>query len=89
MDRDDGIRSRSGVVVCLRDMGNGRSRLFFDDVKSESSERDKPWLYDVFYTFSPEFRNEDIDAMKLSPEEFQRIGEAVAARLLALERRCT
>jgi hypothetical protein len=68
-------------------MGNGTSRLFFDDLKSDSTDRDKHWQYDVFYTFSPEFRNLDFNDMNLRAEDYQTIGELVAARLLALEGR--
>jgi hypothetical protein len=35
MEYDDKIRTKLGLTVCLRDMGNGKSRLFFDDVKGD------------------------------------------------------
>lgn len=87
MEYDDKIRSKFGVSVCLRDMGNGKSRLFFDDVKSDKVENPISWQFDYFYTFTPEFDNAEIDAMNLTSEGFQEIGEAVVARLLALNGR--
>ena len=68
-------------------MGNGKSRILMDDVKSDRQELPINWKHDYFYTFTPEFDNGSIDEMQLSDEEFQKIGEAVVARLLALNGR--
>ena len=87
MEYDDKIRSKMGLAVCLRDMGNGNSRIFIDDVKADKEENPINWKHDYFYTFTPELKNEDIDNMKLTDKEFQKIGEAVVARLLALNGR--
>lgn len=87
MEHDDKIRSKLGLVVCLRDMGNGTSRIFMDDVKSDKHELPINWQHDYFYTFTPELENEAIENMKLTDEQFQNIGEAVIARLLALNGR--
>lgn len=57
MEYDDKIRAELGVVVSLRDMGNGASRLFFDDVKSARLENPINWTHDYFFTFTPEFEN--------------------------------
>jgi len=38
MEKDDAIIGRVGVTVCLRDMGNGTSRIFFNAVKSDKLE---------------------------------------------------
>lgn len=73
--------------MCLRDMGNGKSRLFFDDVKADKQENPISWEFDCFYTFTPELENAEIDFMNLTNERFQEIGEAVVARLLALNGR--
>jgi len=83
MEYDDKIRSKMGLVVCLRDMGNGNSRIFIDDVKSDQQKLPINWKHDYFYTFTPEFNNEVIDEMQLSDDDFQKIGEVVVARLLA------
>jgi hypothetical protein len=37
MEFDDGIRGNVGVAVCLRSMGDGTSRLFFDDVTTQKN----------------------------------------------------
>jgi len=87
MKSDDKIRDRSGVVVCLRDMGNGTSRLFFDDVIADREANPIHWSYDCFYTFTHELPNADVDAMALSSEDFEKIGVAVVARLLASTKR--
>ena len=87
MEHDDKIRSNVGLAVCLRDMGNGKSRLFIDDVKSDKTTNPINWQHDYFYTFTPELENEEIDHMKLTDEQYKDIGVAVVARLLALNGR--
>jgi hypothetical protein len=87
MEYDDKIRSKMGLAVCLRDMGNGKSRIFIDDVKADKEVNPINWKHDYFYTFTPELQNEEIDNMQLSDKQFQEIGEAVVARLLALNGR--
>ena len=87
MERDDKIRGAKGVVVCLRDMGNGTSRLFFDDVKADREVIPINWAHDHFFTFTPELPNVEVDAMQLSDAQLQQIGVAVVARLLALNGR--
>jgi hypothetical protein len=87
MKYDDKIRSDLGVVVCLRDMGDGVSRLFFDDVKSDQLHNPINWAYNYFYTFTPEIKNVPLDSMELTDDQYQQIGVALVARLLALEKR--
>jgi len=87
METDDKIRGSRGVVVCLRDMGNGTSRLFFDDVKADQEVNPIKWAHDYFFTFTPELPNPQVNAMQLSDTQLQQIGTAVVARLLALNGR--
>jgi hypothetical protein len=87
MQYDDKIRGKLGLAVCLRDMGNGTSRLFFDDVTADKTENPINWKHAYFYTFTPEFKNSDIEEMNLTEDQFQKIGVAVVARLLALNGR--
>jgi hypothetical protein len=87
MDMDDRVRSKNGVVICLRDMGDGTSRLFFDDVQANGERNPLSWNYEYFYTFSPSLPNTELDAMSLSADQLQQIGEAVVARLLAMNGR--
>ncbi|MFK2876511.1 hypothetical protein [Rhodanobacter hydrolyticus] len=87
MDLDDKIRSPKGLVACLRDMGNGTSRLFFDDVIADKDVNPINWRHDYFYTFTPELPNSELEDMTLSAQLFEKIGAAVVARLLALNGR--
>lgn len=84
MEFDDKIRSKKGLVVSLRDMGNGTSRLFFDDVRTDQDKNPASWSFDYFYTFTPELDNQSVESMSLSTDQFEQIGVAVVARLLAL-----
>lgn len=87
MEFDDKIRASMGVVVCLRDMGDGTSRLFFDDVRADGETNPINWSHEYFFTFTPELLNAEIEAMSLSSEMYERIGVMVIARLLALNGR--
>jgi hypothetical protein len=87
MKYDDKIRSKVALAVCLRDMGNGTSRLFFDDVAADKDENPINWRHTYFYTFTPELKNSEIEEMNLTEDQFQQIGIAVVARLLALNGR--
>jgi hypothetical protein len=87
MEYDDKIRSKHGVVVCLRDMENGTSRLFFDDVKADREVNPVNWEHDYFFTFTPELANAEVESMSLSDNQLKQIGVAVVARLLALNGR--
>ena len=46
MEYDDKIRSNLGIAICLRDMGNGKSRFFFDDIKGDK-EQTKPYYLEL------------------------------------------
>lgn len=87
MDVDECMRDKAGVVICLRDMGDGTSRLFFDVVRANSDRNPIRGGYESFYTFSPPLPNTEVNNMNLSADQFQRIGEAVVARLLAMNGR--
>jgi hypothetical protein len=87
MEAEDTVRSKMGLVLCLRDMGNGTSRLFFDDVQADSVTCPAAWRPDCFYTVSPDLPNAALEGMALSDSQYQDIGVAVVARLLALNER--
>jgi hypothetical protein len=87
MEYDDKIRSKVGLAICLRDMGNGTSRLFFDDVAADKIENPINWKHTYFYTFTPEFKNSEIEDLNLTEDQLQQIGVAVVTRLLALNGR--
>ena len=86
LEADDGKRPTLGVVVSLLDLGNGRCRIILDDVHSDSPQRETSWRFDCFYTHKP-LDSRQLDAMALSAGEYQGLGEAVLARLLALNGR--
>ncbi len=85
-DVDDNIRSNRAVVTSLRDLGNGSSKLIFDDAVSESAGNRVNWLFESFYTWR-DYPNENLDEMKLTAQQYQEIGENLVARLLALNGR--
>lgn len=87
MEYDDNIRGNAGLAVCLRDMGDGTSRIFIDDVVPDKLENPISWKYKYFYTFTPEYKNDAIENMNLTDKEFQNIGAAVVSRLLAMSGR--
>ena len=68
-------------------MGDGTSRIFMDDVKSEGLQNPTSWRYESFYTHSPAFENSTVDDMAIKDEDFQKLGEVIVARLLALNGR--
>jgi hypothetical protein len=88
MTNDDGNRAHVGVIVTLRDIGGGKSRVTLDDVKSESAGRETQWSFDFFYTHK-DFDTAAIDSMRLPSEEYEGLGAAIMARLLALTGRAT
>ena len=75
-----------GVVVRLEDLGSGRSKLVLDDVTSTADTKPKHWEFDCFYT-SHELESTLAGTMALPDSDYQRLGEIVLARLLALNGR--
>jgi hypothetical protein len=58
----------------------------FDDVVAESEDNPTVWRFNTFYTWNT-YDNSDIDEMQLSNMQFEKIGAAVVARLLAINHR--
>jgi hypothetical protein len=85
-DADDTIRSPKGVVACLRDMGDGTSRLDFDDVTGDSLTNPITWSFESFYT-SRHYRAQDLEQLNLTAREYQMIGESLVAGLMAFNDR--
>jgi hypothetical protein len=86
MSNDDGERSPVGVIVTLRDLGAGKSRVTLDDVKADSTRRESRSTFDVFYTHK-DLDTAAVDSMQLSSDEYEGLGTAIMARLLALNGR--
>jgi len=86
MSNDVGERPSVGVTVTLRDLGGGMSRVIVDDVKSDSTRRETHWTFDVFYTHV-DLDTAAVDSMQLSSGEYEGLGAAIMARLLALSGR--
>lgn len=86
MSNDDGQRPPVGVIVTLRDLGGGKSRVTLDDVKSDSTHRETRWTFDVFYTHK-DLDTAAVDSMHLPSAEYEGLGVAIMARLLALSGR--
>ena len=86
LEADDGKRPTMGVVVSLLDMGDGTCRIILDDVRSDRPGRDTTWKFDCFYTHK-RLDSWHLDDMSLPTGEYQGLGEAILARLLALSGR--
>ena len=65
-------------------MGDGNSRIFFDDAVSEQLGNPIEWKFVSFYTYTPELKNQEIDEMNLAEEDFEASGEFIVIRLPAL-----
>ena len=86
LENDDGRRPAMGVVVSLLDLGDGTCRIVLDDVRSDGLQRDTAWQFDSFYTHK-RLDTRQLDDMALPKGEYQGLGEAILARLLALNGR--
>jgi len=86
LETDDRKRSAFGVVISLLDLGDGTCRVVLDDVRSDSLQRETSWQFDLFYTHK-RLDSQQLDAMSLPASEYQGLGEAVLARLVALNGR--
>jgi len=82
-EADSRVRSKFGVVVSLLQLEDGTTRVILDDVKSAAPQRETSWDFDCFYTHK-RLDSKALDAMELPGTEYQGLGEAVLARLLAL-----
>ena len=51
MDVDDLKRDKFGLVICIRDDGNGRSKIILDDVKNLSETGLGDWQHETFMTW--------------------------------------
>ena len=86
-ETDSTHRAKEAIVVYLRDLGDGNSHLIFDDVVADDpTARKRVWRHKVFFTHDA-YPNDQLDNMELSDQQFQKIGEAVVARLLAINER--
>jgi len=86
LETDDGKRPTFGVVVSLLDLCDGTCRVILDDVRSGQPQRETSWQFASFYT-NKRLDSRQLDAMSLPEAEYQDIGAAVLARLLALNGR--
>ena len=84
MPVDAGVRSATGVVACLTPIADGKTRLVFDDVKSDRQSRPTAWTPTALFTWR-EFDFAQLQDLKLSESELARIGENLLIRLLALQ----
>ncbi len=80
-------RAKEGIAICLKDMGDGNSRLMIDDIVADDPEAQSPvWRHKVFYTTNT-YPNDALDNMELTDDELCQIGVAVVVRLLAINDR--
>jgi hypothetical protein len=83
LSESSGHRARRGVAICLRPLEGGRLCLIFDDVVADSDQWPQLWRSHVFFT-QKDYEAQQFQSMGLSENQFAQIGEAVVARLLAL-----
>jgi hypothetical protein len=83
METDDGVRSRVGVIACLRTAGNGITHLVFDDAKSDTPNKPASWKPETLFTWN-QYDSEKLRGMKLTEQEYAEIGENLVMRLLVL-----
>jgi hypothetical protein len=86
LENDDGRRPSRGVVVTPLDMEDGTSRIILDDATADPDSQETSWKHDTFYTHK-RLSSTAIDDMALPASEYQGLGEAPLARLLALNGR--
>ncbi len=86
MEADDSIRSDSGVVCCLRELGDGKLRLVLDDLSNKSKTTSGPWEHIVVFTWQ-DFPEQEIMELKVSEKKLAEFGFNVLARLVALRKR--
>jgi len=83
--QDDGIRPSKGIVATLIEAEDGQSKIVFDDVAA-TPDTEKTWKHNVLYTWHV-FDDSSLNEMKLTDKQYQDIGVALVARLLALSGR--
>lgn len=80
METDDGKRGNSGVVCCLRDLGNGRVRLVLDDVSNPEFSTKGKWNHEVVFTWK-DYDFSQIENQELSDKELADFGFNLLVRL--------
>ena len=82
MKQDDGIRTKNGIVCCLRKNNNEELTLIFDDVSNEKQGTSGTWKHNVVFTWK-DIKAKDIE--NLPETELAEIGSNLIIRLLALQ----
>lgn len=85
---DDNKRSRIGFICSLKDLGDGKSRLYFDDVVKDSSSTADCWKHEKSYTHK-DYDIVTTENFKVSKNELAEIGLVVLNRLLARNQKKT
>jgi hypothetical protein len=83
MDLDDGVRQGYAVGVSLGKSTKDTVRLIFDDLEL-ASEPLATWRQWSFFTFI-DLSRERVEEHRLTQREYASIGEAILARLIALQ----
>jgi hypothetical protein len=86
LEPDTGVRAKFGIVVSLVELSDGTTRVVLDDVSSREPKANTAWTFDTFYTHK-RLPSGELDRMALSKDEYEGLGVAVLARLLALNGR--
>ena len=83
MKQDNGIRTKNGVVCCLREENKDSFTLIFDDVVNKKEKTAGIWEHEVVFTWK-EIKAKNIG--NLSESELAEIGSNLLIRLLALSK---
>ena len=86
LESDSGMRAKVGVVVSLVKLADGTTRVVLDDVHSREPRANTTWTFDTFYTHK-RLPSGALERMALARDEYEGLGVAVLARLLALSGR--
>lgn len=82
MEFDDEIRDMVGAVICIRDLGGGKSRVILDDVDNLSKTGRGDWRHHSFVTWK-DYETEQLHNLELTDKELAGFGHYVLTRVLA------
>jgi len=81
---DTRVRSATGVVACLTPIVDGKTRLVFDDVRSDRESKPTAWTPTALFTWK-ELDFAQLQKLQFNERELAQIGENLLIRLLALQ----
>ena len=83
MESDNKSRGAGGIVISVRDNGDGQVRVTMDDVENNSGNISGVWEHRAFVT-DKDYSKESFQSLNLSEKEFTSFGHYIFARLEAI-----